>query len=197
MNDFDDEFTDIFDHLTPEDFFIESSAISEDEGLYKGAASFDLHIEEAIRSVKVSLATSWGQMKPVAILSNEKTRRTFTPTEDETLGQFLERLQREARTLGARWFFFAKRHELRLYDEEEGVEIVDAATDEAVETAIKQGKQAETAIFWYAERREANETQVRQGVLHLSPAGDQVTHRSEGDERQQIGIFGLILDAVT
>ena len=196
------DFSGIFDDLSPDDFFLETSAIAErDDGPFYGTASFDAHIEETIRNLRVTFSTSVGRMNPIAILSNRDLQRTFTPQQDEDLGMFLERLKREARLLGASWFFFAKRNVFVLYDGEEDEELHDVTSSDSLTAAQQRGGHEEQGIVWFAERREVlgphTSKATRQGVLHLSSAGDRIVGETEGDERQTIAVFSGILDAVT
>ena len=191
-----DELTGIFDNLEPNDFILDTSAIDETSGQFVGSTAFDAHIDEKIRTIKVALPASGGNFNPMAFLSNATTTRAFAGQQDENLGMFLERLKREARAMGATWFFFAKKNVIvRSYDEDLDTPDV---TDPEYKQRMLQSEDAieEVCILWYADRREGSEIQHRQGLLALNDLGTQVTQTIEGDERQTISVFAGILDAV-
>lgn len=194
-NEFNDEFAGIFDDVTPDMFIAETSAVHEDEGSFVGTAMFNTVVDEALRGVRTAFASSFGQINPTAMLANATTRRFFAPEQDENLGQFLERLKREAMTMGAHWFFLAKRNVVAVwYEEDEEAERHDTGSDDAMRTAAMHGSEPEMGVLWYAERREGGETHHRHGVLKIE--GHKITDATEGDDKQTIGVFSLILDAV-
>lgn len=191
-----DDLTGIFDHLTPDMFIAETSAIDETEGNYVGVDAFNASVDERIRGLRAAFATSFGNINPLAVLSNATTQRVFTPQQDENVGLFLERLQREAMTMGAHWFFFAKRNVFAVYWRELDDDDVrhDAASDESQREAIADGTEPEVGILWYAERREGAEIHHRQGVLEID--GHRISGATEGDGRQTLGVFSTVLDVV-
>jgi len=191
-----DDLTGIFDNLDPSDFIVETSAFDEVDGSFVGSTAFDAFIEEKIRTIKVMLPASGGAFNPMAFLGNAEVIRAFAGQQDENLGMYLERLKREARTMGATWFFFAKKNVIvRTFNESDDTPDVE---DPNYRQAILEEDDAveEVCIVWYADRREGSEVQHRQGLLALNDLGTHVTQTIEGDERQTISVFGGVLDAV-
>lgn len=181
----------IFDDLTPEMFALETSAVLESSGEFAGREAFDTAVDEQLRNVQSAFAASGGKINPIAVLFSATMQRNFTPDRDENLGQFLERLQREARVMGARWLFIAKESVFQNYDHEEGDEKPDPSSAGALSRADAAGSGLKAGILWYAEYREG-EGGRRLGTMTAS--GNRITESVEGDEEQRIAVFSLILD---
>lgn len=191
----DDDLTGIFDSITPDMFSLETSAIDETEGRFVGTDAFNASVDERIRGVRAAFASSFGQVNPLAVLTNRTTQRVFVPDQDENLGMFLERLKREAAMMSAHWFFFAKRNVFSIYyPADEDDERHDVASSASLEAAAQRGSEPEEGILWYAESREGAEQMHRHGALRI--AGNKIGEATEGDGNQTIGVFSLILDAV-
>jgi len=194
-NEFDDDFTGIFDNLTPEMFSMETSAVDETEGNFRGVTAFNASVDERLRGIRAAFASSFGQINPIAVLSNAERQRVFVPEQDENLGMFLERLKREAVMMGAHWFFLAKKNVFSVWYDEAGSEgSADVASPEAEQIAAERGSEPEVGILWYAERREGTEIHHRHGVLQIE--GNRIAGATEGDSEQTMGVFSLVLDAV-
>lgn len=191
-----DDLHGIFDDITPEMFSLDSSCVDESEGTFKGRVAFDASVDERIRGVRAAFASSFGQVNPIAVLSNPTMQRVFVPEQDENLGQFLERLKREAAMMSAHWLFFAKRNMISVvwHDPEDDGERYDVASPEMAAQAAVDGSEPEEGILWYAESREGSEIAHRHGVLRI--AGNKIGEATEGDGRQTLNVFSLILDAV-
>lgn len=182
-----------FDDITPDHFAIVTSAVYEEEGRYTGADAFNLFADEGVRSVRVAFATGAGKLNPVAMLVSPTTRRHFSVEQDENLGMFLERLKREALLMGAHWLFIAKKNVFSIYHEEDDdAPRPDVASAEAKARALDQDEER-VGILWYAERRE-NEVHHRHGAIEI--VDNRLGDAREGDDKQTIGVFSLILDAV-
>lgn len=196
MTEFNDDIAGIFDHLTPDMFIAESSAVDEIEGKFVGTDAFNASVDERIRGIRAAFASSFGQINPLAVLSNATTQRVFVPQQDENLGLFLQRLQREAMTMGAHWFFFAKRNVFSVYYRElaDDDERHDVASSDSEREAMIDGTEPEVGILWYAERREGGEVHHRQGVLEIK--GHRLGDATEGDGKQALGVFSTVLDVV-
>lgn len=186
-------FEGIFDDLTPEMFALETSAVLEVTGQFTGREAFDAAVDDQIRNVRSAFATSGGKVNPLAVLFNATTQRNFTPDRDENLGQFLERLQREARVMKAHWMFIAKESVFQTYDHEEGEEVPDPSSKNALSRANAAGKGLRAGILWYAEYREGDGGR-RLGTM--AATGNRITETTEGDEEQRIAVFSLILDGI-
>jgi hypothetical protein len=193
-----DNLTGIFDEITPDMFIVETSAVDESTGTFKGIDAFNASTEERLRGVRATFANALGQINPTAVLTNATTQRVFVPQHDENLGQFLERLQREARVMGAHWFFFAKRNAFSVYyetdDDAERHDVTERDGACAREAAVR-GSEPEIGIMWYAERREGEEIHHRHGALKVD--GGRIVEAIEGDGNQTLGVFASVLDVVT
>lgn len=189
-NDHEWEFAGIFDDLTPDMFSLDTSAVLEREGIFTGRKAFNLSVDEQIRNIQTAFAASGGKINPLAVLTNATMQRSFTPDRDENLGDFLERLKREARMMSAHWLFIAKESTIGTYDREPDEDYLDIASDEAKSRAGDM----RAGILWYAERREGK---PHHRIGAMETAGKQVTSVTEGDERQKLTVFSLILDGVT
>lgn len=190
-----DDFAGIFDDLTPDMFFAETSAVHEDEGKWTGAEAFNQVVDESLRGLRLAFASTHGQVNPTAILANATVRRFYVPDQDENLGQFLERLKREARAMGAHWFYFAKRNVYASWQEpEDATSKTDMASPEAMQKASEHGSELQVGLCWYAERREGDDVHHRHGVMSIED--NKITGTIEGDGDQTMGVFSAVLDVV-
>lgn len=161
-----DEFEGIFDDLSPEDFNRESSARS--IKTVKKPKSFDDFVQHWLDATRLAFHAADGRMDPTAVMMDSNSRRIiFSPDDDETLGQYIDRLQREARTLGATWFFTTVLTQGGTYQTDEGRIIGDP---EALEEAREQDA-LKPCIYWYAERRDGANDEIRHGIIGID-AGD-------------------------
>lgn len=99
---FDDEFAGIFDDLNPNDFGGVTSAPARKE-------TFQEFLEANLRAVRISyLAVDGNQLNPIAILQAEDTEWTYAPEDDESLGEYVDRLREEAKRLNAVRLFISR-----------------------------------------------------------------------------------------
>lgn len=102
MNTRPDEFDGIFDDLTPQDFAPLSTVTFPAESTH-----FDELVTARLEAVR--LAYTPGESLSHAVLSNGKEVRQLAPDgDDETMGEFLQRLARNARNMHAHSFFFCR-----------------------------------------------------------------------------------------
>lgn len=191
------DFSEFFENLTPEMFAIETTASSEEQGRFAGSAAFDAFVEEHVRTVRMAFASNRGRINPIVTLANPTMRRSFAVTADENLGEFLERLSREASLMNAHWLFLAKESVFSAYFEPDDVDdgdVHDVASEDTKKFVESRESEAGTGIIWYAERREKSEYHHRHGILQT--ADGQIVRSIAGDERQSMGVFGAILDGV-
>jgi hypothetical protein len=185
-----DNITGIFDHLTPDDFSRETSAFHEEQGSFKGAANFSAWVNGQLKTLRVAFAGADGHLNPVAVLTSPTVTRSFIPDDDETLGDFLKRLGREARTIGATWFFLAKK---AFVGTMETTEPPDVSDPEAVLRLADEGK-LKLGVLWYAERREGDERHQRTGFLTI--VENRLGESVEGDAPQSFAALASVLEAV-
>lgn len=102
-----DTLTGIFDSLTPEDFVIESTAISSMAGCYAGADVLDGFVEHQLNAIRLAFSMADGWLVSTAVLAGREGLRTFVADDDETLLDFVARVRREAARMRAHWCFMA------------------------------------------------------------------------------------------
>ena len=102
-----DELSGIFDQLTPEDFVLASTAIASMPGCYAGPDVLDGFLEHQLNAVRLAFAMSDGWLTSTAVLAGHDGLRTFVADDDETLGDFVARVRREATRMQAHWCFLA------------------------------------------------------------------------------------------
>lgn len=164
-----DDLTGIFDHLEPEDFIITTTAVDATLGDYVGRDRFERFITEQLHAVRIGFTASDGQLNPLGVLASPTIQRVFTPDDDETLGDFLQRIKRESDLIQAHWFFFAmqtRTARVEVTPAEDGS--VPAADSAAMQFHIaKHGGQK--AIMWYAQAIGQHE-ETRAGVIPFTGA---------------------------
>jgi hypothetical protein len=180
-----DEYSGIFDHLTPEDFLaVSSTAVVEEP---RPIRSFDEFVDDNVRSIRFAWASAEGGIFPLAILSGSDVERMFAGYDDETLGEFLRRIATEAKNMRAGWFFFFKKTIISTRPAED--EVVDVDDPEAIKEAMDAGNVIE-AIYWYAEDRPAS---IRKHG-YIAIVDDTLAERHDGDDRQIVSMFTKVLD---
>jgi hypothetical protein len=153
-NEFNDEFAGIFDNLKPEDFHP-----------FKGRIAFDEFVTQNIEITRRSWLAADGHINPLAVLATAAEQWTYAPTDDETLGEYVDRLRAEAKRLGATWLYLSRKTLVGNYKASQGEQIPDASDPEAVQAAIESGMLME-GVFYYAERHEEDsEPDYRLGVM--------------------------------
>lgn len=151
----DDEIARFFDSIAPEDFLSapETTALFvEDEDYARhGAEEFD-------RFVLAHLAALAKNESPGVVLHNGSTARTYLPTEEENLAEFLGRASKEVESFGGKWVFIGVPGEASLG------EMFDPSSTSDIESARRKGKLIDV-INWYAESIEPTSEEVRFGII--------------------------------
>lgn len=186
MSDNDDELTGIFDHLTPEDFAEQVGAPKE-----KQPESFDSWVQANIETTRVAWQAANGQINPIAVLAKEAERWTITPTDTETLGEYVDRVRAKAKSLGATRLYLARKTLVGNYTASEGDDIPDIADPAALQAAIEKGIIGEGA-FYYAESLFGGLRTSRHGLMKAE--GETLGELVEGTpEQQSVGLFQNML----
>jgi hypothetical protein len=182
----DDELTGIFDHLTPEDFAEQVGAPRE-----KTPETFDSWVKVNIETTRVAWQAANGQINPIAVLAREGSRWTITPTNEETLGEYVERVRAKARELGATRLYLSRKTLVGNYTAHEGDDIPDIADPAALQDAIAKGIIGEGA-FYYAESLFGGLRTSRHGLMKAE--GETLGELVEGTpEQQSVGMFQNML----
>lgn len=186
-----DEIEGCFAEATVADFLRESSAREEVSGHFAGAAAFQSFVDDQIRAVRTAWIASETYMQPLVVLASHDLERIFITDDDETLGQFVQRMSREAKAMQATWTFLAKRTMVaELGPMRETEHDIDVDDPEAWQQALAEGLMR-LGVLWFAERREAGEHTRRHGQMvdEVGTLGPLV----EGARNQTIPLFEQIL----
>ena len=185
------EFNGVFDDATVADFIRATSARSEVARTNKGAEAFNQFVEEQLRAVRTAWIAAETYMQPLAIVANHDTQRIFIPDDDETLRQFVERMRREAKVMGAIWTFVAKRTMVANLGAAAASERdFDVSDPEEYEKAVAAGI-VRLGVVWYAERREGTQQQKRHG--QMQDESGTLGEPYEGARNQGLPLFSEIL----
>jgi hypothetical protein len=158
-----DHLSGVFDHLDPADFDRTSSAVYEERRPRHPADEFDQFVQAQLTAVRYAFASADGDINPVASLASPTVERMFAPEDDELMRNYIDRLAREARTIGARWLFISKRTQVGTVITDEDVR---SDSPEAMRLAAEQG-QTQEAVYWYAEQRQDTDVERRHGYLTI------------------------------
>lgn len=190
-----DEFTGIFDDLTPEDFVRETTAKITTHlpgSPHVGPEEFATFVEHNIGVVRSSSLASGGRdINPVAVLSTPSTQWIFAPTEDENMGDYIARLNHEAHQLGATWVFISRQ---TLVSAKPGSDnMPDTSDEEAVQRALEEG-QLQSGVVFYAQRHEGDEWEHCHGMMYIEDGG--LGPAVYGDPAQRVRYFARILEGM-
>lgn len=152
----DDELTGIFNDLKPEDFF--GTAARDIKG-----KTFDAFVDDNIQTIQVAYLAASGELDPIAILATATKEWTYTPNDEETLGEYLHRLTDEAKRLGATRMFLIKAT-LVGTDRVLQNEAPTVGEVENIEEGIRNG-QVTMGVFYYAQTKEGPEVRRRVGIM--------------------------------
>jgi hypothetical protein len=187
MTEHEDEYTGIFDHLTPADFEITSSAVAEAPN---GDRSFDDFVDDQLRALRYAFAAATGQVDPLCTLASPNVERVFAPDDDETLGQYIKRLNREARNLAADWVFIFQRTIVGEWvgpaDEAPSPDSNSAMELARANDAIREG------VYWHAEDRSGDSPVRRHGYVAIS-SDNQLGDVFEANPAQATSPFAWVL----
>lgn len=190
-----DEYTGIFDNISPADFILtKTTAIFETPRTTQPVDAFSSFVEEQKRTLTTAFMASEGHLQPIAVLANSDTQRVFTPDDEENVAEFIKRLNREARQMAAVWTFYAQTTLVRSQqvDPDSDAVNIDPNDPDDVALAMEKGELV-PGVFWYSERREGDEQHRRQGVMAEEGPG-KLGPPSEASPLQSVGIFSLILN---
>lgn len=191
-NDNNDDLTDIFEHLTPEDFVTETTSMEDLARANEGAEAFGAFVDEQLRMLRTAYIAAEGQLNPIAIIASPTVQRIFAAEDDESLGQYVARVAREAKRIGAIWTFISKKTLVASHETEyDGSPQPDVNDPEEVQAAVATGAMV-LGVMWYAERREGNEHQHRIGIM-LDEHGRRLGKSVEGSDVQGVPLFAQIL----
>lgn len=182
-----DDFDGIFDHLNPEDFSSTTTAVHE-QPAQEQLPPFDAFVSRQLTAVRYAFAAADGAINSVATLANGRLERMFAPQDDETLGQYIDRLAREARLMDARWLFISAKTDVGSILQSDAEDPVAADDTDAIAVAENMGTVKE-AVFWYAER--VDEPLTRTGFLTI--VGLHLGDLFESELAQPVRSYGRIL----
>lgn len=187
------EYEGIFEDATVADFMRKTSAkIDLARTDRQGLDAFNLFVDEQLRAVRMAWIAAETYMQPLVLLVNHHQQRVFTADDDETVGQFFDRMHREAVAMEATWLFVAKRTMVgylgSALDVEQDVDVTDP---EEYERAVVAGI-VRLGVMWYAERREGNERHHRHGQMQDEEGT--LGEMREGARNQAAPMFRSILD---
>lgn len=142
-----------FDHLSPQDFVRETSAR---HVAVVDEQPFDTFVDNSLEALRLAFHAADGMPNPVAVLISRDGRRIFAPDDDETLGQYIDRLSREAKKYKAHTLFTAWLTEGGTY---EGDTQHDVGSDEGIE----QVTDLQQVLYWYAQHKRV----IRHGIMTI------------------------------
>lgn len=180
--------TGIFDHLNPDDFGHETSALDETRPPRK----FQTFVDNSLNALRVAFAASDGNLNPVAVLASSTVQRMFGPNDDESLADYIVRLANEARIIGAHWVFISTRTEGALVEVEyDGTTPLNGINNIDDMTAVQEQGLDEEMVYYYAVQVTNDEVTRRQGLLPIT-ASNSLGEIREGAPEQP-SLFDAIL----
>lgn len=154
----DDQLTGIFDALTPDDFVVETTAVTTMEGCFSGAEVFDGFVEHQLHAVRLAFSVAQGWLTTTAVLASPTCLRAFVADEDETLTDFVARLRHEALRMGAHWSLVA-------FQTHVGPRDLRTALSASAETPVAVPVSGCEAVVWQATSVEDGHRVGRAGFL--------------------------------
>jgi len=144
-----DPFDGVFNRLNPEDFAqkFETTAAYETS---EEVGSFDAYVDSNIGAVRISFqAAPDGWVQPVCALSSATQKKVFIPDDGEVYRTYIDRLNREARLMGANRVFIFLRTKAAVMDQDTEMAKV-SPMDKTFRHLVSDWKEA---VYWYAEDR--------------------------------------------
>lgn len=180
----------MFENITPEDFFRETSAVRrvavpphvKDNELHHTSSGFEGFIRAHVTECR-RLATQ-NKMVPLAWLANMDEHRLFHGEDDEVPADFARRLHREATQMNAHWSFVALIAPARaILPGQTEPPMIDPDDLSAVREGIESG-QLSVGICWTAGSVDNGPLEYRGGIIYLDmhgQPGDQVEGEMDSD----------------
>lgn len=184
-NDPNDEYDGIFNEATIEDFILETTATHHEP---RSTTDFDTFVTDNHRGLRRAYVASETNYQPIAVLVNADSEHIFTPDDEESLGEWMARLNREAKRLDAIWTFVAKK---TLVGSDPAEKLHDANDPEYVEDAIARGILG-VGVLWYAEEILADGSHRHRSGIMRETSG-RLDASIESPSNQPVPIFNTIL----
>lgn len=172
-----------FSHITPDDFARETSAR---HVALLDQVPFDDFVEASLESLRFAYHAADGNPNPVAVMVCPDGRRIFTPDDDETLGQYIDRLGREAKQHNAGRLFTAWLTEGGTYEGDE----YDVDSPEAMAAAEASGA-VQIVLYWFAQDGRRNPV-IRHGIMAIDSGNTGPVHEGAAEHAAPVykGILG-------
>lgn len=159
-----DSYEGIFEHLTPDDFARDTSAVEQDENRVNGLEAFNAFVDEQIRMLRTAYIAASGDLDPIAIIASPTVQRMFTPDDDESNQAWVDRVAHEARLIRANWTFVGKKAPVAVVPPSEDGQVRDSMDKTLAQQAIAAGT-VKIGMMFYAEYREDGERFHRLGQM--------------------------------
>lgn len=191
-----DDITQAFADLNPEDFFRVTSAIEHHhylptaKYLGTGATNFDGFVDAHTQHATERTLSHEG-FQAVSYLHSLDELRKFAPDNDETAPQYAARLAREAKLMQATWFWTGMIAPGRATDPAQATKTFDADNMVAVQAGLEAGV-LKLAICWCAANIETVPTSRRSGLIFLDEE-DRAINAIEGALNGQNNFFHAVL----
>jgi hypothetical protein len=196
----DDEISQAFSDLTPQQLTRPSSMLNEepinDRRKNQGGKNWYEWVNSALRSLHMTIASGESaQDASFSILQNPDRRRYFQAEPDETAPMYAERLKREAKLMGATWFFnVLVAPGASHYPNEPEPPDIDPDDLDAIRAALENGRLS-VCLCWHAEMLEEDgeHDHSRTGVIPI--IGGELSAGTEGHLDDDQNMFAGVLSA--
>lgn len=182
----DDEISNAFADLEPDDFLRETSAMDritytpEMQYLTAGENHFHGFVDAHLRRSREATHKPGG-FHAFSTLHNTTEQRHYHPDDDETASQYATRLAREAKEMNATWLYTAMLAPGRAYSEnEEPPPDIDPDDSTALAAALHEGT-LHLSVCWFAQCNETDPPLRRSGIIILDSAGHATEVEIEGE----------------
>ena len=175
----------IFDSLEPEDFMTAATPIAKKN---TDAFDFQTFMNSCVQASEFAFYAANGMPNPMAVLATPGGQLTYCPTDGETLGHYVQRLEREARLNGAFAMFLMKLTTVatRLTDPGEDI---DVTSREAMASAADRSP----GLYFYAE---SPDHEVTHGFWRIQGERSKATLHSftaiEGTHQPNEALSGIL-----
>lgn len=184
-NDLSGEFSGIFDDLDPSHFLGQATLDAYTDNV--GSEKFEQFCATLIDAIRLAfLASDGDDINAIAVLANPEKAVAFVGDDEETMGQYMERLGAEAARLGATWFFMCHFTDVGMH--------VITSEDQITDVHARNGEELSRGAFIYARRREGDESVTKQFIALVY--GNRLGELQAGPENQPAQVFDKVLDGV-